>query len=192
MTERGLEAGLAAVPALGRQFEADRFGRADKALPEGTRMCVAGRGRGAYVSFVRWRMGANEHTIAFDSGETVAVKLQGDVGWAVESAEEWTVKEAEMDAMDPPLHITIMTLEQRRIPLELPRFLRVGAAKAMIEEQAGIPADRQRLLFDRQPLEDGATLQQSGVEDGAIISLVLRLAGAEPEPEPRIPEGVPR
>ena len=36
---------------------------------------------------------ANEHTIAFDSGETVALNLR---------EEEWTVNEAEMQAMDLP------------------------------------------------------------------------------------------
>ena len=36
-------------------------------------------------------LGVNEHTIAFDSGGTQVVKLR---------EVEWTVKEAEMDAMD--------------------------------------------------------------------------------------------
>ena len=40
-------------------------------------------------------MGANEHTIAFDSGETVAVKLKASTS---------TVKGDEMDLMDPPPH----------------------------------------------------------------------------------------
>ena len=41
-----------------------------------TRICVAGRGRGYYVAFERRRIGANRHTIAFDSGETVVVNLK--------------------------------------------------------------------------------------------------------------------
>ena len=76
---------------LPEQDRADWLGRADRALPEGTRICVAGRGRGAYVSFVgRW-FGANEHTIAFDSGGTQVVKLR---------EVEWTVKEGEMGALE--------------------------------------------------------------------------------------------
>jgi len=99
VADQGLEEGLAAVvseDALAQNTaEIVNFrGRADKAMTAGTRICVAGRGRGSYVSFARLRMGANEHTIAFDSGETVAVKLQKKT--------EWTVKEHEMDAMDPP------------------------------------------------------------------------------------------
>eukprot|EP01045_Picozoa_sp_COSAG04_P013817 COSAG04_NODE_1000_length_8841_cov_5.219973_2_plen_373_part_00 len=98
----GLEHGLTAI-VDGHDAVALLEARTDKALPEGTRVCVAGRGRGAYVSFERKRIGANEHTIAFDSGETVTLKLK---------KETWTVNEAEMDAMDPPLSITVMTLEQ--------------------------------------------------------------------------------
>ena len=71
------------------ELEADELAHADEALPEGTRICVAGRGRGAYVSFGKKTFGANEHTIAFDSGETATVKLK---------EVEWTVKENEMDA----------------------------------------------------------------------------------------------
>ena len=73
------------------ESEADRLGRADQALPAGTRVCIAGRGRGAYVRFGKKTFGANEHTIAFDSGETVTLTLKG---------RRWTVKEAEMDAME--------------------------------------------------------------------------------------------
>ena len=52
----------------------------------------------------------------------------------------------------------------------------------MIEEKEGIPADRQRLLFNQELLEDGRTLQRSGVEDSATLSLVLRLTGDDVEP----------
>ena len=179
--ERGMEAGLAAVPNVARQFEAEEreaavgaagyvTERGDLALPEGTRICVAGRGRGTYTSFGKKTFGANEHTIAFDSGETVVVKLM---------QEEWTVKETDMDAMDPPprpMSITVTTLEQRRIPLEVPWTTKVEAVQAMIEQDHGIPAARQRLLFNREPLFDDWTLQRCGVEDGADLGLVLRLA----------------
>ena len=93
--------------------------------------------------------------------------------------EEWTVKETDMDAMDPPprpMSITVTTLEQRRIPLEVPWTTKVEAVQAMIEQDHGIPAARQRLLFNREPLFDDWTLQRCGVEDGADLGLVLRLA----------------
>ena len=128
---------LAAIrDELEPQLLADTLGRADKALPEGTRICVAGRGRGAYVSFGKKTFGANEHTIAFDSGETAVVNLK---------EVDWTVKESEMDAMVPPLPpvlITVTTLEQRTIKLEVSPCLVTNAVKAIIEEKAGIPVAR--------------------------------------------------
>ena len=153
----------------------------------GARICVTGLGRGSYVSFKRKRIGANEHTIAFDSGETVVVKLK---------QVEWTVFKSYMDTLDPPqpMKVTVTTLEGKTIPLEVTDLHKVEAVKTMIEEQHGIPADRQRLLMNQEVLEDGLTLRRCGVEDGAALSLALRLAeggqqaepeaGAEPEPDP--------
>ena len=58
-----------------------------------------------------------------------------------------------------------------------------------------MPPESQRLLFDKQPLEDGATLAKSGVRDGDTVHLTARLAqDLEPEPEPEpdpVSEGVP-
>ena len=161
-----------------QENKADELARADRAIPEGTRICVTGCGRGAYVSFGKKTFGANEHTIAFDSGDTAVIQLTGL------KEVEWTVKEAEMDELDPPLQVTVQTLEQRKIPLQLSSYTRVESVKAMIEEKAGIPAANQRLLLNKLPMEDDSTLEQSEVEDGATISLVLRLpvavVGAEP------------
>eukprot|EP01045_Picozoa_sp_COSAG04_P031464 COSAG04_NODE_5830_length_1481_cov_1.657742_1_plen_258_part_01 len=128
VADLGLEAGLAVVASEEQRLAAVRAmtprydamvvgslesiarvaGRADRNMDEGTRICVAGHGRGAYVGFHKKRIGANEHTIAFDSGETVVVNLK---------KERWTVKEAKMDTMDPPvpMQITVTTLEQRTI-----------------------------------------------------------------------------
>jgi len=85
----------AAVAKIMRPVEeaADALGRGDKEMPEGTYVCVAGRGRGAYVKFGKKTFGANEHTIRFADGETAVVNLK---------EAEWSVKEAEMDAMHPP------------------------------------------------------------------------------------------
>ena len=42
------------------EIAADELGRADNALEPGTRIAVAGRGRGIYVSFHRKTFGAND------------------------------------------------------------------------------------------------------------------------------------
>ena len=84
MRQRKLKAAL--------EEQADHLGRVDYQMPKGTRIFVAGRGRGSYVRLQNQPLfGANKHTIAFDSGETVAVKLKKG---------KWTVRETEMDAMD--------------------------------------------------------------------------------------------
>ena len=73
-------------------------------------------------------------------------------------------------------------MERRTIPLDVVHTHTTEAVKAMIEEKEGIPANRQRLLFNQELLEDGLTLQRSGVEDSATLSLVLRLTGDDVEP----------
>ena len=52
-----------------------------KPLPAGTRVAVAGYGRGACVSCTR-QFGKLEHTIKFDNGTTVAMKLRNE-SWTV-------------------------------------------------------------------------------------------------------------
>eukprot|EP01045_Picozoa_sp_COSAG04_P039355 COSAG04_NODE_10987_length_739_cov_0.962500_1_plen_91_part_10 len=44
-----------------------QLGRADKQMEAGTRMYVRGEGHGTYAGFKKRMIGANEHTIKFDS-----------------------------------------------------------------------------------------------------------------------------
>ena len=78
-------------PTALKEHQADVLLRADREPAAGTRICVAGRGRGTYVRFERKRFGANEHTIRFEDGrktETARVQLKGNL---------WTVQEKKMD-----------------------------------------------------------------------------------------------
>eukprot|EP01046_Picozoa_sp_COSAG06_P047571 COSAG06_NODE_6948_length_2703_cov_1.789939_2_plen_406_part_00 len=70
--------------------EANALVAADKPLPPGTRIAVAGHGTGSYVSCEERWLGANDHTITFDGGSTVVLQLR---------ELDWTVFEREMDAM---------------------------------------------------------------------------------------------
>ena len=72
---------------------ADALGRADKPLPAGTRIAVANHGCGTSVNYVEHWIGANDHTIAFDSGSSMTLKLRD---------ENWTVLEPEMGTMAEP------------------------------------------------------------------------------------------
>ena len=64
----------------------------DEEMEPGTRIFVAGRGRGRYVSFERSMFGANTHRIRFDSGETAALKLR---------EEQWAVTELQPHEITP-------------------------------------------------------------------------------------------
>ena len=119
-----LEAAANEMDRSAAEGEADRLARAKQALPQGTRICVTGHGRGTCTgSHPRARgglfrsRGGMEHTIAFDSGETAVVNLE-KVAWAVKSAE--------MDAMDPPrpLRITVTTIMGERTELEVQSSVR--------------------------------------------------------------------
>lgn len=76
-----------------KEGEAHLLASADKPLPAGTKIAVAGHGIGAYVDCVERWVGANDHNIDFGVGPAVAVQLK---------SVKWTVFESEMDALTSP------------------------------------------------------------------------------------------
>jgi ubiquitin len=77
----------------------------------------------------------------------------------------------------PCRHISVKTLTGKRIVLEVEPTDRIEDVKAKVQEREGIPPDRQRLIFAGQQLEEGNTLDDYSVPDGAVFHLVLRLKG---------------
>ena len=77
-----------------REAAANALGKADKELPDGTAICVAGHGYGTYKSFTQRFLGPNEHAIVFgedgDAEDGVVISLKD---------EHWTVYESEFNAM---------------------------------------------------------------------------------------------
>ena len=55
------------------------------------------------------------------------------------------------------LSITVQTLEQRRVALEVSGTTSIATLKRMIHERQGVPPANQRLIFNSQPLEDSTT-----------------------------------
>ena len=54
--------------------------------------------------------------------------------------------------------------------------------KALVEVQMSVPADRQRLLFNGQPLQDKDFFNQKGVKENDLIFLML----VTPKPKPAV------
>ena len=55
-----------------------------------------------------------------------------------------------------------------------------AAVKAKVEAQEGIQASQQRIIFRGKTLGDGQTLRELGVQKGAMLHLVLKLASSQP------------
>ena len=67
-------------------------------MEAGTRIYVRGEGLGTYAEFKKRMVGANEHTIKFDSGETKTLKLK-----EMSSVLCWAVKDSDIKLMASPL-----------------------------------------------------------------------------------------
>jgi hypothetical protein len=61
------------------------LGKADGEMLAGTRIFVAGHGRGVYKGFERARVGANKHIVEFEGAAPVELRLR-DLPWHVEKA----------------------------------------------------------------------------------------------------------
>ena len=81
------------------------------------------------------------------------------------------------------VEICVKTLTKSWLLLAAPYCAHVEDLKAIIQDQEGIPVDQQRLVFARRQMEDGNTLHDYGIRDGAELLVILRLrGGGGPEP----------
>lgn len=79
------------------------------------------------------------------------------------------------------MQLFVKTLSGKTISVEVEETDRIEDVKAKIEEKEGIPPEQQRLIFGGKQLDGHKTLQDYAVEDGASLSMVLRLRGG-PQP----------
>ena len=74
------------------------------------------------------------------------------------------------------MQITVKTISSRRtIPVEVEPNDKIASIKTKIADEAGIKAEEQRLVIFGQTLEDDYTISDYNIQDGATLTVVLRL-----------------
>ena len=65
----------------------------------------------------------------------------------------------------------------KTVSVEVEEGDKIEDVKAKIEEKEGIPPEQQRLIFGGKQLDAHKTLMDYKIEEGASLSMVLRLRG---------------
>ncbi|GAA6025797.1 hypothetical protein JCM11491_003229 [Sporobolomyces phaffii] len=75
------------------------------------------------------------------------------------------------------MQIKIKTLTGNELEVDIEPDYTVAKIKEVLEEKAGIPPAQQRLIYLGKAMADDKTAEQSKVEAGATLHLVLSLRG---------------
>ncbi|XP_005951915.1 ubiquitin [Haplochromis burtoni] len=74
------------------------------------------------------------------------------------------------------MFVIVETLTGKRLNIEVEPSDTIENLKHKIQDKEGVPPEQQRLLFGKQ-LEDGCTLTDYGIPNGALMYMVIRLRG---------------
>ena len=75
------------------------------------------------------------------------------------------------------MQIAIKTLTGKIWNVEVESSDTIENVKVKIQDQEGIPPDQQRLIIGGRLVLDHETLAELNIHEGAVLHLVLRLAG---------------
>ena len=75
------------------------------------------------------------------------------------------------------MQVKVKTLTGRDIPVDIGPQDKIIRIKEMMEEKEGISPAQQRLIFNGSQLNDDKTVQESDIQAGASLHLVLTLRG---------------
>lgn len=110
--------------------------------------------------------------LIFDRHKLDDVKTLSDYGINAESTLLLSVK------IRAGIHITVLTLDGKEIPLEVKSTNTVDDVKKKIKEKIGTPVDMQRLLFEQKHLaNNAATLSECNIIGDSNLYLVRNLEG---------------
>jgi large subunit ribosomal protein L40e len=75
------------------------------------------------------------------------------------------------------MKILVRATESKVLELNATADSSIDSLKSQISDIEGIPCEIQRLVFNFRELENGSSVDLTGLEDGSIIDLELRLLG---------------